>query len=159
VGIQTAVNQGAVFGLGQGGSRLFAGLSVTAAAGIIYWLFIRGAARDRVLTFALGCVTGGILGNLHDRLGLWHGPDVADRFRYGVRDWILFRYGEHTWPNFNIADSLLVCGALMLVAHAFWPRKAPDRLPDGGQQDSTANEKPGENKEKPARRPASVSPS
>lgn len=124
VGIQTAVNQGAVFGLGQGGSRWFATLSVFALCGIVFWLFFRGAARDGVLTFALGCVSGGILGNLYDRLGLWHAQDAPDAFQHGVRDWILLRYQEHTWPNFNIADSLLVCGAILLVAHAFWPRKA-----------------------------------
>jgi signal peptidase II len=159
VGIQTAVNQGAVFGLGQGGSVWFAVLSITAAIGIIYWLFIRGAARDLVLTIALGCVTGGILGNLHDRLGLWHGPTVAAHFRHGVRDWILFCYREHTWPNFNIADSLLVCGAIALVCHAFWPRKAenPKRLAD--PDEPPTHEKPGKTTEKPARKTAATSPS
>jgi signal peptidase II len=37
-----------------------------------------------------------------------------------VRDWILLRYGAFTWPNFNIADSLLVCGAGLLLWHSFW---------------------------------------
>ena len=68
-------------------------------------------------------VTGGILGNLYDRLGLW--STAADRV-HAVRDWILISYGGydlpvlgHSWPNFNIADSLLVCGAGMLFWHAF----------------------------------------
>ena len=123
VGIQTSVNQGALFGMGQGHSTLFAILSVLAGAGIIFWLFLRGGARDRLLTIALGSICGGIIGNLYDRLGLWHGSDPEAHFQNGVRDWILLRYKDHTWPNFNIADSLLVCGAALLFVHAFCYRE------------------------------------
>ena len=39
-----------------------------------------------------------------------------------MRDWILFRLEGvpwfDPWPNFNIADVLLVCGAIMLFLHA-----------------------------------------
>jgi lipoprotein signal peptidase len=30
--------------------------------------------------------------------------------------------GQWPWPTFNLADSSLVCGAAMLVCHAFFPR-------------------------------------
>jgi signal peptidase II len=119
VGIETAVNTGALFGMGGGHGRLFAALSVVAALGILGWLFAAGAARDRWLTLALACVMAGILGNLYDRLGFWYQPGMDPSWRSAVRDWILFRYGDYTWPNFNIADSLLVCGAGMLIWHAF----------------------------------------
>ena len=69
-GFQTSLNEGALFGMGQGMVPVFAALSVVAALGILYWLFCLGAARDWLLTVALGCVTAGILGNLYDRLGL-----------------------------------------------------------------------------------------
>lgn len=120
VGIETAVNIGALFGMGGGYGRLFAVLSVAAAIGIVLWLFRYGAARDGWLTVALSLVTGGIFGNLYDRLGLWWSPGMDPRWQTGVRDWILFRYGSFTWPNFNIADSLLVVGAGMLLFHAFF---------------------------------------
>jgi signal peptidase II len=120
VGIQTALNFGALFGMGQGQVMLFSCLSVVAALGILYWLFVARAASDRLLTFALGCVMGGILGNLYDRLGLWSHPDLNGQRLCGVRDWILLRYGEYTWPNFNIADCLLVCGAGLLMWHALF---------------------------------------
>lgn len=127
VGIETSVNHGALFGLGQGYTGVFVTLSFLAAAGIVVWLFRFGLYRDWVITTALGLITGGIFGNLYDRLGLWtNQPGLA----YGVRDWILFRYGEHTWPNFNLADSFLVCGALWLVWHSYWhPEETtpPDR--------------------------------
>jgi len=117
-GIETAVNTGALFGMGGGHGRAFAILSVLAAAGIIFWLFYLRAACDRWLTTSLACVMAGILGNLYDRLGFWVEPNMPRAWSSAVRDWILLRYGAYTWPNFNIADSLLVCGAIMLMWHA-----------------------------------------
>ena len=130
-GIETSVNPGALFGMGAGYSWLFAALSIVAATGIITWLFIFGAARDRWLTVALGSVTGGIAGNLYDRLGLWDSTGLPAELSHGVRDWILFRYERHTWPNFNIADTLLVTGAIMLVLHALlWRDTSPQETPE-----------------------------
>jgi signal peptidase II len=73
-------------------------------------------------------VAGGVLGNLYDRLGLpgldW-GILRADRKGepvYAVRDFVLVarhwppRNRWDVWPNFNVADSLLVCGALSVAA-------------------------------------------
>jgi signal peptidase II len=117
VGFETAVNQGALFGMGQGLGPVFAIMSLGAIAAIIVWLFVFQASRSHWLTFALGLVTGGILGNLYDRMNM-HG--LPGQLAGGVRDWILLRYGPYTWPNFNIADSLLVVGACMLAIHSFW---------------------------------------
>jgi len=119
--LEVSLNQGALFGIGQGLVWLFATLSVVALVGIAYWLFWLGEARNLWLCIALAGVTAGILGNLYDRLAL-HGmmwpplhPELASEPIFAVRDWILLRYGEHRWPNFNIADSLLVCGAIMIA--------------------------------------------
>ncbi len=120
IGVETSLNPGALFGLGAGHSTLFAGLSIGAALGIFCWLFVMGAARDWFLALTLSVVTGGILGNLFDRCGLYRHPDGT--WHNEVRDWILFRYPPYTWPNFNLADSLLVCGAAALVWHAFFVR-------------------------------------
>ena len=68
-GFTTSLNEGALFGIGQGRVALFALLSVVALLGILYWLFVAGAAQDRLLTVALGSVCAGIFGNLYDRLG------------------------------------------------------------------------------------------
>jgi signal peptidase II len=132
VGIETALNRGALFGLGGGFGRVFAMLSVAAAVGILFWLFYGGAARDRWLTIALGCVMAGIAGNLYDRVGLSWQPHMSEDWSSAVRDWILFRYGSHTWPNFNIADSLLVSGAAILLWHSFFPPNPiePNCCPD-----------------------------
>lgn len=121
-GIETAVNIGAVFGLGAGQGTLFATLSVIAAIGIMIWLFWFRAAESWWLTIALGMVGGGITGNLYDRMGMWWKADYPAEWQSGVRDWILWRINdEWTWPNFNIADSLLVVGACMLLYQSFFP--------------------------------------
>ena len=120
-GIETAVNIGAVFGIGAGKGGLFATLSIVAALGIWIWLFWFGAARSWWLTVAMGMITGGIIGNLYDRLGLWWQPDYPPQWKSGVRDWILWQASDQwKWPNFNIADSLLVVGAGMLLWQSFF---------------------------------------
>jgi signal peptidase II len=136
LGIQTSINTGALFGMGAGWWWLFACLSVAAFFGILTWLFFYQGAIDRWLNVALASVTGGILGNLYDRLGLWNGAGLKPEFQHGVRDWILFVWPEsglrifNPWPNFNIADSLLVTGAIMLVVHAIVWRDPPLKAND-----------------------------
>ena len=127
-GFETSLNEGAVFGVGQGLVLVFAGLSMLAALGIVAWLFVGRAARDLFLTVTLALIMAGIVGNLYDRLGLhglkWgggipeHGVGTAV---YAVRDWIHFQIPAigFDWPNFNLADSFLVSGAILLVWHAF----------------------------------------
>ena len=96
-GFQTAVNTGALFGMGQGGSQWFAAISVVAGISVIVWLFLFGAARDLFLTVALATVSGGILGNLYDRLGLWNSQ--FQEHHNGVRDWILMQVPQlPPWP-------------------------------------------------------------
>jgi signal peptidase II len=123
--LETSLNEGALFGVGQGLTLVFALLSMVAAAGILYWLFYAGAARDLLLTIALGSITAGVFGNLYDRLGMprleWPFPTqkhAAGDPVYAVRDWIHFQYKSFDWPIFNLADSFLVCGAGLLVWHS-----------------------------------------
>ncbi|MEM9186607.1 MAG: signal peptidase II [Planctomycetota bacterium] len=129
-GFQVSVNEGALFGFGQGGQLWFAVLSVVAAVAIPVWLFSYGQARDQWVNLTLGAILGGVLGNLYDRAGLhamrwgrdWplYGDHQQGDRVYAVRDWILLQAGEDwRWPNFNIADSLLVVGAALLLLHSF----------------------------------------
>lgn len=127
--LTTSLNEGALFGLGQGWTFLFAGLSVVAAIGIVYWLFVVGGAADLRLTIALGCILAGIGGNLYDRLGfpglVWQFPPRVGEPVYAVRDWLHFKWWFIDWPVFNIADSLLVCGAALIFLYALWPPAEP----------------------------------
>ena len=123
-GIQTSTNPGALFGMGAGYSWVFAILSLVALSGIMLWLFVFGAAYDLFLTLTLGLISGGIMGNLYDRVGWGALPSYPESIRTNVRDWILFRLEGvpffDPWPNFNLADCWLVCGAALLFFHALF---------------------------------------
>jgi signal peptidase II len=120
-GIQTSVNKGALFGMGAGFTWAFVSLSFVALVAIGYFMFVRPRMLDWWLTVALGLVTGGILGNLYDRLGFWRTEGVPPEL-FGVRDWIYVRFAGvpffDPWPNFNIADCCLVVGACLLAIHS-----------------------------------------
>lgn len=114
----TSVNQGALWGMGQGLTWLFASLSVVAVMGVLTWLFKYGAAKSLWLTVALALILAGTTGNLFDRLAL-HGIRQPNGMPlYGVRDFLLFTFGDFSWPIFNFADVFLVTGAIMLGLHS-----------------------------------------
>ena len=143
--LTTTFNFGALFGLGQGLSWLFALLSVGAVVGIVYWLFARGNAQSRWLTVTLALVLAGALGNLYDRMGLHGWKDSRGQTVCAVRDFINctipgiefqgFRprlIPDYHWPIFNVADILLVTGAVMLTLYSFFspkPEAASKELP------------------------------
>ncbi len=124
---ETNLNEGALFGLGQGMGWLFVLVSVVALAGIFATITRLHLATDALLVTALGLISGGILGNLYDRLGLpgltWHAPlERHGEAVYAVRDWIHFRLdGVIDWPIFNLADSFLVAGAGLMLLLSFLP--------------------------------------
>ncbi len=140
-GFQTSLNEGALFGVGQGRANFFSFMSVAAAIGILLWLFAAGAAKDWLVTVASGLICAGILGNLYDRLGLpgllWNYANPLHEIGepvYAVRDWILVMIGTYRWPNFNLADSMLVAGAGLIIIHVIWfdspaDEKAPEESP------------------------------
>jgi signal peptidase II len=119
--LETNLNEGALFGMGQGFGGFFALVSLAAIAGILAMVARPSTRGDRWLIAALGLVTGGIVGNLYDRLGLpglrWHAPpERVGTTVLAVRDWIHFRLeGIIDWPIFNLADSWLVIGAGLLL--------------------------------------------
>ena len=128
--LETNLNEGALFGMGQGMGMLFAAVSFAAIAGIL-WMVTRSDTRaDRWLLTALALITGGIIGNLWDRLGLpglaWHAPlERLGQPVLAVRDWIHFKLdGVIDWPIFNLADTWLVIGAGLLLL-ATWRAGPP----------------------------------
>jgi len=125
--LETSLNEGALFGMGQGLGWLFAGFSVLAMLGILGMLSREAARSDRWLLVSLALIFGGIVGNLVDRLGLpgltWHAPlERVGTPVLAVRDWIHFLIpGLLDWPIFNLADTWLVIGAGMLIVAALRP--------------------------------------
>lgn len=122
--LETNLNEGALFGMGQGMGMFFATVSLAALVGILVMVSRPATLASTWLVTALALISGGILGNLYDRLGLpglkWHAPlERIGQPVYAVRDWIHVTVpGVIDWPIFNIADSWLVVGAGMLFVTA-----------------------------------------
>jgi signal peptidase II len=96
-------NSGGAFGIGTGTPLAF----VTASVVVIAAIVVASTRRLRpVVAVGLGLVLGGALGNVTDRL--LRGPNASGR----VVDFI----DLHVWPVFNVADSAIVLGALVMVA-------------------------------------------
>ncbi len=96
-------NTGAAFGLLPQGGRLL-GLAAVVAVGVVSWALSTSTRRYDAV--ALGLIMGGAIGNLVDRL--WRGPGILDG---AVIDWIDLSF----WPTFNLADSGITVGAVLLV--------------------------------------------
>jgi signal peptidase II len=102
-------NPGAAFGVLAESTepvRLFFFVGVALVAiGLIFSFYRKLAPGDRFSALSLGLILGGAVGNLIDRL------------RYGeVVDFLHFRlWGGYTWPDFNLADSFIVVGVILLV--------------------------------------------
>lgn len=115
--LHLTANEGAVFGLGQGGRWIFICLSV-AAIGVIGLVFWRSRPGAVLLHLALGAVLAGALGNLYDRVRfaavrdmLWLFPGV--KLPFGWR-WPGGSDDLYPWI-FNIADVALLIGVGLLA--------------------------------------------
>jgi signal peptidase II len=115
IGIETSLNTGALFGLGQNKVLWLAAFSALALVVLLAGFFTTDVARDRSMTIVLAFIAAGIIGNLYDRLGIWSFGWEDAPVRFAVRDWIRLSVQRHVWPNFNLADSYLVCSAIYLV--------------------------------------------
>lgn len=87
---------------------LFAALSIGVGVFIVIWLR-RIPGTQKWLACALALVLGGAVGNLIDRLFRSDG---------GVVDFVDIYYGTWHWPAFNVADSAISVGAVMLLVSA-----------------------------------------
>ena len=102
-------NPGAAFGIlatSPEPVRIFFFIGVTLVAiGLIFSFYRKLAPGDRFSALSLGLILGGAVGNL------------IDRVRHGeVVDFLHFRlWGGYTWPDFNLADSFIVVGVILLV--------------------------------------------
>ena len=99
-------NEGAAFSFlaGAGGwQRVFFSAFAIIASGVIIHL-LRKHPEKTLFCFALSLVLGGALGNLYDRLTLGY-----------VVDFLFFHYETFYWPAFNVADSTITVGVILLL--------------------------------------------
>ena len=116
-------NTGAAFSFlaGAGGWQrwFFMTISVVVSA-VIVWM-LRRHDREAWLATALALVLGGALGNLYDRATIGH-----------VVDFLQLHAAGYYWPAFNVADSAISVGVVMLVIDSF--RGKPQATGDRRQE-------------------------
>lgn len=115
LGFRFATNPGGAFSLGQDLPLFFAFVTVTVCVLIVVTAFRHTSVLTSV---ALGLVLGGALGNLTDRVT--RGPGLSGQ----VVDFI----DPQIWPVFNLADSAIVIGAVLLAFGSFAGDRRAERL-------------------------------
>lgn len=104
--ITLAHNEGAAFSFlaGAGGWQrwFFTGIAVTVSTVLFIWLK-RLEKNEKWLACALTLILGGAIGNLYDRVSLGY-----------VVDFLHFYWNNWHFPAFNVADSAITVGAIML---------------------------------------------
>ena len=109
--LSLAYNTGAAFSFlsdASGWQRwLFIVLAIGVSIYIVFWL-VQLQIHQRRLAVALALILGGAIGNVIDRVIHGYVIDFIDVY---YRDW--------HWPTFNVADSAITIGAILLVVDAF----------------------------------------
>jgi signal peptidase II len=135
--LELTFNSGASFGVGRGVTPVIEVVVVVLVVGLL--VFGRRASRSasRVAIVGLGLMVGGAIGNLIDRvLRHNHGAviDFIDIAQVGRRE---------LWPVFNVADSAIVVGAIVVVSsYSFTGRRTHSRAggrPQAAQMSETEN--------------------
>ena len=105
-----AHNSGAAFSFLAGASgwqrEFFIVVTVTISC-VLIWM-LKSNSTNRVLSVALALVLGGAFGNLYDRV--LHGY---------VIDFVQWHVAGYYWPAFNIADSAICLGAVLMILDSF----------------------------------------
>lgn len=112
------LNPGGAFGFFAGQSLIvrkfiFIFLSTIVACFVLY-IYFKTAIEHLFLSYGFALIFAGAVGNL------------IDRIRYGkVIDFLDFYIGSYHWPAFNVADSAISIGMVILVYHIVF-NKLPD---------------------------------
>jgi signal peptidase II len=129
-----AYNTGAAFSFlatGSGWQRwMFTVLAIVVAAILVFWLKRLKARSQWLLSCALSLIVAGALGNVIDRIRIGH-----------VVDFILAYWDEHLFPAFNVADSSITIGAILLLLDALLESRrarAQSQASDGSVKDPSA---------------------
>lgn len=110
------MNPGAAFGFLAGASAafryiFFTGITAVAILLIIYYL-VKNQHGSTITVVSLTLIFGGAVGNL------------IDRIRFGaVVDFLDFYLGTFHWPAFNVADSAITVGAILMIGEIICTKK------------------------------------
>jgi signal peptidase II len=109
--IRHVQNSGIAFGLFSQATAVVIVLTAFAVAWMLFY-FARSGARHPVLPVGLGLVIGGSVSNLVDRVRLGHVTDFID---------------VKWWPSFNLADTFIVVGVIVLLGALVLAEREPRR--------------------------------
>lgn len=106
-------NRGVSFGLFYDGAESMRWVLIAVALAITVGLLVWLRRVDRwPLALSIGLVIGGAVGN------------VVDRLRFGaVADFFEFHVSGYYWPAFNVADSAITIGVVLIVADSLFGRQ------------------------------------
>ncbi|WP_417365062.1 signal peptidase II [Glutamicibacter arilaitensis] len=126
--IHYILNPGAAFSIGEDFTIVFAILQSAVAVYVIYLLTRKILAKSWAI--ALGCLLGGVLGNVVDRLfrepffGFGHVVDMLSVNHFAI---------------FNVADSFIVCSMIAVAYMLIRGRNLDGTIGDAGDKDKTNN--------------------
>jgi signal peptidase II len=103
------VNKGAAWGILQNGRIYLIILTFIASAIMIYLIFSKS---DRMFRLSLSFILGGAVGNLIDRI-----------LKGSVTDFLDFYIGSYNFPTFNVADSFITIGGILLAYYLLFVYK------------------------------------
>ena len=119
-------NSGMAFGIQLGNKFLFTVLSVIAVFVVIYYL-IQSFNEHILMTIALSLILGGAIGNLIDRIIFSRVVDFLDFEFFDIiipKFHLVFinfpGYQLDRWPVFNVADSAVTCGMILIAILVFF---------------------------------------
>lgn len=104
-------NFGAAFGIHVGEySRIFFLTLSLIALGVLGYLYVHTPAGRKLRLTAVSLVCAGAVGNLVDRI----------RYERGVVDFLDVGVGAYRWPVFNVADTAVSVGAVLLLVSFYF---------------------------------------
>lgn len=108
-------NKGAIFGFFSNADSSFIFVLLTvfslAALGLVVYYFIKTPVSEKLMNVSLSLILAGALGNQIDRI-----------MRGYVIDFLDFKFWGWHWPSFNVADSCISTGAVLLIFLFFFKR-------------------------------------
>ena len=110
VGITNVRNSGAAFGIAPAGTWIFALASIVVSVGLV--IYVMRTPSQPWNDAVLGLILGGTVGNGYDRILVGTVTDFVN---------------VHFWPVFNVADSAISIGVVLLIA-GYLIRKEPHEL-------------------------------
>jgi signal peptidase II len=109
-------NTGAAFSIFRGNPTVLGAISAVVSSAILGYLILRGKTIGTLQRYALASILAGAVGNM------------IDRFRLGyVVDFIHFKIPNFSFAVFNIADSCVVIGAVLLIGSSLLGQRKEKR--------------------------------